>query len=88
MHNNQAKLAVNRTRGGYQVARRRALSSNWCITGGRVRGDGGCGAEDIDEVWRCRGSGAFDATGDSGKGSIPNCSELIYGDGALVMEVM
>lgn len=42
----------------------------------------------MDEVWRCRGSGAFDATGDSGRGSMPNCSDLIYGDWVLVREVM
>lgn len=81
-------MRVNRSRTWYQVARRRVLSSYWCITGGRARGEGGWGAEDMDDVWRCRGSGAFDETGDSGRGSMPNCSDFIYGDWVLVMEVM
>lgn len=45
------------------------------IRGARDSGDGGCGAEDAEAVWRCRWYGLLDIwIGDSGRGSMPRGS--------------
>lgn len=42
----------------------------------------------MDAVWRCRGRAEFEGSGDSGRGSMPSCSGLRYGDGADVSDAM
>lgn len=71
---------------GY-VTRRRFLSG-LCTSGACARGDCGCGTEGMEAACRSRGSGVLEGTGDSGSGSIPNCSSLMYGDGALVNDAI
>jgi hypothetical protein len=51
-------------------------------SGACASGDGGCGPEDVEADARCRKCGVLcEGTGDSGIGSIPNCSVLRNGDG-------
>lgn len=63
------------------------LTSVSGTNGAWARGDGGCGPDETEAVWRWRwwkGTGELEeGTGDSGRGSMPKRSGLLWKDGVV-----